>query len=805
MALRLVKPADGPAPAASSTPEPALAADSPIAALGARAGELLAAHDVRGYAELLEATAQREHVHGRYVARRILLERLLGAPGLPGHVLAEAYLAAARVTVDILHEEPREPVLLNTCGILLYELGAIAAAESLFRAAERLDAELPHLAGNLEECRRRRRDGGASLAGMPPAVLRELRTLGPKAQKVAVRAVPATGLTISLCMIVKDEEAMLPRCLAAVRDAVDEIVIVDTGSTDKTVEIAESFGAKILHHEWTGDFAVARNDSFDAATGDWLLYLDADEVLYEDDAAALRELTGKVWREAMFLVETNHVGDLEDGTSVNNDALRIFRNRPEYRFEGRIHEQIAQRLPDIPERLERTSVRIEHFGYLGAVRDAKAKSRRNIELLERQAAEGHDSPFLHFNLGSEYGAANEPQRALEHFRTAWDQLESDPQRTRYGFFPSLCARLVKAQRCCDRHDEAIATGDRVLELLAGFTDVVFEQGWAHRGKGDLAAALASFERCVEMGDAPSRYSAAVGMGSFLAQTAIADLHIARGDHQLAAAVLRDCLREHPRFIGAIEPFAQTLLRLGVPAADVSAEVAELAPDLAPGARFLLAVPLYEAGAVVEAEVELRAVLAAQPSAHAARVALAEAVLSQGRLAEAASIALEVPVDAPWAPAAAGTASFASIAAGLDAEPALAYAQAAGISHAEITALRAWVAGEAADASVPASAAPLVATMLEALARLEDFDGFERLAGIAEELALPWRERRELMAQVYLRRGFLESAADEWITVVERDGPDQRALGGLSRVAALRGFDEDAELLRREADALVSAP
>src|SRR4051795_2496001 len=181
MALRLVKPADGPAPAASSTPEPALAADSPIAALGARAGELLAAHDVRGYAELLEATAQREHVHGRYVARRILLERLLGAPGLPGHVLAEAYLAAARVTVDILHEEPREPVLLNTCGILLYELGAIAAAESLFRAAERLDPELPHLAGNLEECGRRRRDGGARLAGMPPAVLRELRTLGPKA------------------------------------------------------------------------------------------------------------------------------------------------------------------------------------------------------------------------------------------------------------------------------------------------------------------------------------------------------------------------------------------------------------------------------------------------------------------------------------------------------------------------------------------------------------------------------------------------------------------------------------------------
>jgi hypothetical protein len=106
--------------------------------------------------------------------------------------------------------------------------------------------------------------------------------------------------------------------------------------------------------------------------------------------------------------------------------------------------------------------------------------------------------------------------------------------------------------------------------------------------------------------------------------------------------------------------------------------------------------------------------------------------------------------------------------------------------------------------VPPEAAPLVAMMLEALAHLQDFDGFERLAGVAEGLDLPWRERRELMAGIYLRRGFLESAADEWIAVVEQDGPDVRALSGLSQVAALRGFDEDADLLRREAAELQSA-
>jgi hypothetical protein len=107
-------------------------------------------------------------------------------------------------------------------------------------------------------------------------------------------------------------------------------------------------------------------------------------------------LTGRTWREAFYLVETHHTGDLEDGTAVTHDALRAFRNRPEYRFEGRIHEQIAQHLPGyLPERLERTAVRVEHFGYLGAVRGAKDKVNRNLELLQRQAAEGLDTPFLH--------------------------------------------------------------------------------------------------------------------------------------------------------------------------------------------------------------------------------------------------------------------------------------------------------------------------------------------------------------------------------------------------------------------------
>jgi hypothetical protein len=96
-------------------------------------------------------------------------------------------------------------------------------------------------------------------------------------------------------------------------------------------------------------------------------------------------------------------------------------------------------------------------------------------------------------------------------------------------------------------------------------------------------------------------------------------------------------------------------------------------------------------------------------------------------------------------------------------------------------------------------------MLEALARLEDFDGFERLAGVVERLDLPWREQREIMAVVYFRRGFLESAANEWFAVVDRlGGADERALLGMANLAEVQGLHEDAQNLRDEAAVLAAA-
>ena len=325
-----------------------------------------------------------------------------------------------------------------------------------------------------------------------------MRELQPRVDRIAAAARPAEGLTLSLCMIVKDEEAMIGRCLEAARDAVDEIIVVDTGSTDRTVEIAERHGARVLHHVWDGDFSAARNVVLrrpPPATGSCTST--PTRCSWPTTPQRLRALTGRTWREAFFLTETNHTGDIEDGTAITHDAMRVFRNRPEYRFEGRIHEQIAQHLPAyLPERLERTTVRVEHFGYLGAVRDTKDKSNRNLELLERQVAEGVDNPFLHFNLGSEYAAAGDAPRALTHFQHAPGRRCARPDASaatamRPRWPPATCTRCATPAAW----PRSPPPATRSLEIFPGFTDIVLEQALAAgadrrpRPRGGAAAPL----------------------------------------------------------------------------------------------------------------------------------------------------------------------------------------------------------------------------------------------------------------------------------------------------------------------------
>jgi tetratricopeptide (TPR) repeat protein len=771
--------------------------------LAAQAARLLAAGDTAGYEQLFARAAEHEDPHRRYQARGLLLEAGLSAAAqASAERAARTFLSIAKAGTGVLTDVPSEPLILNYVGVAFYELWSLEAASALFSASIRLDPGIPHVKRNLTECRRRTKALKSAHPGSK-ALKAAIAPLAVQAKRAAARARPATGLTLSLCMIVRDEEEMLPRCLDAIHGAVDEIVIVDTGSTDRTIEIALSYGAKVIEREWTGSFAEARNASFEAATGDWVMYLDADEVLVADDADRLRQLTGQTWREAFYLVETNYTGEEGDGTALTHNALRVFRNRPQYRFDGRLHEQIAQHLPTYtPERVAHSTVRIEHYGYLGSVRSAKEKSQRNIELLKAQQAESPPTAFLHFNLGSEYAAAEDAPAALAEFERAWAMIQSDPDGGAYEFTPTLIARLVRCLRACGRAQDAINRADDGLRRFPGFTDLVLEQAYASVALGREDEAIAYYDSCIELGDAPAYYTATVGSGTYLPRLARAELHLRHDEIEPARELLEWCLREHPRFFGTVLPYATTLLRGGIAPSAVAADVERRVAEATPTVRFMLGTALYEAGAAEAAEHQYRLVLERQPHSSQARVALGEALLSQKRYSEAAVEAAQLDVDDPLAVISCRTQLFGLIAGGEHQQipEAMTRARQAGVPADDLALFCSWnalAAGEEPGAPLPLGAVPLLGVILEALLRVQDFLVFEKLVPLLDASPLPERERRELLATIYLHRGFLASAGEEWMAVCE-ERADARALVGLARVAAAHGLAEDAATFAREA-------
>jgi hypothetical protein len=215
---------------------------------------------------------------------------------------------------------------------------------------------------------------------------------------------------------------------------------------------------------------------------------------------------------------------------------------------------------------------------------------------------------------------------------------------------------------------------------------------------------------------------------------------------------------------------------------------------------MLAVALYERGAADVAERELCAVLDLQPGNEHARVALAEALLSQGRLTEAVAQCEMVDPLGPCGESAARTRAFACLAAGDPEGAQLAIAPLGAAERAVYGAWSALLTGGPAPALPAAAAAPLL-TALGALLHLEDYDAFGTLLPAWDKVGLPSRRRGELLADLYQRRGYLESAAEQWIALVEQSGPDERSLRALADIASARGFDDDAAVFAAEAGRL----
>ena len=171
-----------------------------------------------------------------------------------------------------------------------------------------------------------------------------------------------TGL--SVCIIAKNEEKNIAECIDSVSGIADEIIVVDTGSGDNTVIIAEARGCRVLHRPWRNDFSHARNTALDAATFEFILSIDADERLVNPEV--LKSVINNAKPETGgWLIE---VKSLAHNKNCSTDVfvanlLRLFRNRPQIRFKGRVHEQVVNSILKSGLKLENTAIEILHTGY----------------------------------------------------------------------------------------------------------------------------------------------------------------------------------------------------------------------------------------------------------------------------------------------------------------------------------------------------------------------------------------------------------------------------------------------------------
>ncbi len=198
---------------------------------------------------------------------------------------------------------------------------------------------------------------------------------------------------LTLCMIIRDEQDMLPDFLSSVAGLWDEFVAVDTGSCDDSVRLLEAAGARVIHFPWVDDFAAARNASLENATGRWILYLDADERPTPELKNQIKALMDDPDAGAATLILRNQ---WPDGTRQDSALLRLFRNDPSIRFQYRIHEDASDDVRDYLQanklHLKHLSGVVQHLGYLRDVAASRDKKARDLELL-RRSLESHPRDF----------------------------------------------------------------------------------------------------------------------------------------------------------------------------------------------------------------------------------------------------------------------------------------------------------------------------------------------------------------------------------------------------------------------------
>jgi tetratricopeptide (TPR) repeat protein len=348
---------------------------------------------------------------------------------------------------------------------------------------------------------------------------------------------------LSLCMIVRDEERCLARCLASAAPWVGEIVVVDTGSTDRSVEIAESFGARVVHFPWINDFSAARNVALDAAINEWALVLDADEeIVVDDEAEFAAALNQTVLDGFSFPIQS----EIDSGEMTNCLIFRLFRRTKEgMRYRGQLHEQIMAVSAGKVETAALRCLHFKHDGYTSKVSQARGKGERNLRLARALVADQPDDAFAWHCLGLSLGTGQEEEK-IQAYEKCLTMLKDAGRDGANGIFEvinylALAVEYVNAGQLA----KGRTVFDRAIELFPDAPDLRYERARMRLFHNDYAGAAEDLAVCLTDKARKFCYISFPGAIGYAAKTQLASayLHLGRSDE--AEALLAQAVAEAP--------------------------------------------------------------------------------------------------------------------------------------------------------------------------------------------------------------------------------------------------------------------
>lgn len=334
---------------------------------------------------------------------------------------------------------------------------------------------------------------------------------------------------ISVCIIAKNEESRIEQCLSSIKPCGFEIVVVDTGSTDRTKEIASKYADKVLDFTWCDDFSAARNFSLQQASNNWIFMIDCDETVKEIDVEELNYFRKHLSDKVGSVSRENLVTENGALTLNNIDYTERFFNKKLYHYTGIIHEQLTPvRGHEIPALLLHTT--LLHTGYDMTPEERNAKYKRNFTLLEKQLETDSQNPYLYYQLGKSCEILEDFARACTYYDKGLS-FDLDPE---LAYVQAMVVSYGNALLRTEQAESALGF-EGIYDEFSSVTDFIYLMGNIYHENSMYEQALTQYQKALQM--PPGRQN---GANSFLPLYQCGRIFEQLGDTDSARALYEQC-------------------------------------------------------------------------------------------------------------------------------------------------------------------------------------------------------------------------------------------------------------------------